>query len=149
MYFQELILQSLLEVIVGMVQKKGAALTSKGGVELHRVAHYAFFVGIALALVVGIFHRVFDSLLGAEASRVYVTTFVLLGTLVGLFNLTAKETVPFLTAAVALMLAGIVNLNLVYGVGDILRPSLSNIVVFVVPGAIIVGMKAVWRLASD
>ena len=132
-----------------MVQKKGAAVAGRGRVELHRLAHYAFFLGIALALVVGIFHRVFDSLLGAEASRVYVTTFVLLGTLVGLFNLTAKETVPFLTAAVALMLAGIVNLNLVYGVGDILRPSLSNIVVFVVPGAIIVGMKAIWRLASD
>lgn len=117
--------------------------------ELHRLAHYAFFVGIALALVVGIFHRVFDSLLGADASRVYVTTFVALGTVVGLVNLTAKETVPFLVAAVALMLAGIVNLNLVIGVGDILRPSLSNIVVFVVPGAIIVGMKTIWRLASD
>jgi len=132
-----------------MVQKRAGALAGRGRVELHRLAHYAFFVGVALALLVGIFHRVFDSLLGAEASRVYVTTFVLLGTLVGLFNLAAKETVPFLTAAVALMLAGIVNLNLVYGFGEFLRPSLSNIVVFVVPGAIIVGMKAIWRLASD
>jgi len=109
-----------------MVSKKNGSSFSRGAVELHRLAHYAFFVGIALALLVGIFHRVFDSSLGSEASRVYVTTFVLLGTLVGLFNLTAKETTPFLTAAVALMLAGIVNLNLVYGVGDILRPSLSN-----------------------
>ncbi|MBI2582175.1 hypothetical protein HYV87_03575 [Candidatus Woesearchaeota archaeon] len=132
-----------------MVQKRGQSLQSRGQLELHRLAHYAFFVGISLALLVGIFHRVFDNLLGPEASRVYVTTFVLLGTLVGLFNLSAKETTPFLTAAVALMLAGIVNLNLVYGIGDILRPSLSNIVVFVVPGAIIVGMKAIWRLASD
>ncbi len=127
---------------------KKSPIFKKEEIELHRLAHYAFFIGIALAIVVGIFHTVFDSLLGTEASRVYVTTFVLLGTLVGLFNLTAKETVPFLTAAVALMLAGIVNLNLVYGIGDILRPSLSNIVVFVVPGAIIVGMKTIWKLAS-
>ncbi len=132
-----------------MAKKETGSLTRSSGVELHRLAHYAFFVGISLALIVGIFHRVFDSMLGPEASRVYVTTFVLLGTLVGLFNLTAKETTPFLTAAVALMLAGIVNLNLVYGIGDILRPSLSNIVVFVVPAAIIVGMKAIWKLASD
>ncbi len=132
-----------------MAKKKSSKSLSKSQVELHKLAHYAFFVGVALAIVVGIFHRVFDSLLGVEASRVYVTTFVLLGTLVGLFNLTAKETAPFLLAAIALMLAGIVNLNLVYGIGDILRPSLSNIVVFVVPGAIIVGMKAIWRLASD
>ncbi len=132
-----------------MAKKKKLKSLGKGQVQLHKLAHYAFFLGIALAILVGIFHKVFDSLLGTEASRVYVTTFVLLGTLVGLFNLTAKETTPFLTAAVALMLAGIVNLNLVYGIGDILRPSLSNIVVFVVPGAIIVGMKAVWKLASD
>ncbi|MEW5896292.1 MAG: hypothetical protein AB1668_01245 [Nanoarchaeota archaeon] len=132
-----------------MVKKEGSKFLSKERMELHRLAHYAFFAGIALAIIVGIFHTVFDSLLGTEASRVYVTTFVLLGTLVGLFNLTAKETMPFLTAAVALMLAGIVNLNLVYGIGDILRPSLSNIVVFVVPGAIIVGMKAIWKLASE
>ena len=132
-----------------MVSKKNGSSFSRGAVELHRLAHYSFFVGIALALLVGIFHRVFDSSLGSEASRVYVTTFVLLGTLVGLFNLTAKETTPFLTAALALILPGIFNLNLVYGVGDILRPSLSNIVVFVVPGAIIVGMKAIWRLASQ
>ncbi len=132
-----------------MAKKDTGSFTKSSGIELHRLAHYAFFVGISLALIVGIFHRVFDSMLGPEASRVYVTTFVLLGTLVGLFNLTAKETTPFLTAAVALMLAGIVNLNLVYGIGDILRPSLSNIVVFVVPAAIIVGMKAIWKLASD
>lgn len=133
-----------------MVKKIGdKSFVKKEEVQLHRLAHYAFFIGIALAIIVGIFHTVFDSLLGVEASRVYVTTFVILGTLVGLFNLTAKETTPFLTAAIALMLAGIVNLNLVYGVGDILRPSLSNIVVFVVPGAIIVGMKAIWKLASS
>ena len=132
-----------------MAQKRAQSLSGRRQLELHRIAHYAFFVGITLALLVGIFHRVFDNWLGPEASRVYVTTFVLLGTIVGLFNLSAKETTPFLTAAVALMLAGIVNLNLVYGVGDILRPSLSNIVVFVVPGAIIVGMKTIWRLASN
>lgn len=132
-----------------MAKKRRSKSLKLSQMEMHRLAHYAFFIGIALAILVGVFHRVFDSLLGVEASRVYVTTFVLLGTLVGLFNLTAKETMPFLTAAVALMLAGIVNLNLVYGIGDILRPSLSNIVVFVVPGAIIVGMKAIWRLASD
>lgn len=132
-----------------MVKKGRSGLFIKREqLELHRLAHYAFFIGVALAIAVGIFHRVFDSLLGVEAARVYVTTFVILGTLVGLFNLTVKETVPFLVAAIALMLAGIVNLNLVYGVGNILRPSLSNIVVFVVPGAIIVGMKTIWRLAS-
>ena len=118
------------------------AQTKKARVELHRLAHYAFFVGLLIAIVAGFFRDV----VGPE---VLVTTLVILGLLVGLFNLTAKETVPFLVAAIALMLAGIVNLGLIPGVGLYLRSILSNIVVFVVPGAILVGLKTIWKLASE
>ena len=110
--------------------------------ELHSLAHYTFFAGIFVAIIAGLFRNLLDP-------RVLVTTLVVLGLIVGLFNLTAKETMPFLIASIALMLAGIVNLGLIPGVGLYLRSILSNIVVFVVPGAIIVGMKAIWKLASD
>ncbi len=122
--------------------KKGSAFVKKEKIELHRVAHYSFFVGLLIAIVAGLFRN----LVGPE---ILVTTLVILGTLVGLFNLTAKETTPFLVASIALMLAGIVNLGLIPGVGLYLRSILSNIVVFVVPGAIIVGLKAIWNLASN
>jgi len=125
-----------------MTKKKGSSFVKKEKLELHRVAHYAFFVGLLIAIVAGLFRDV----VGPE---VLVTTLVILGLLVGLFNLTAKETTPFLVAAIALMLAGIVNLGLIPGVGLYLRSILSNIVVFVVPGAIIVGLKAIWKLASE
>ncbi|MBR9683646.1 hypothetical protein GOV03_03845 [Candidatus Woesearchaeota archaeon] len=125
-----------------MAKKKVNRSLKKRKVEVHRVAHYAFFVGLVIAIVAGFFR----SYVGPE---VLVTTLVILGTLVGLFNLTAKETTPFLLASVALMLAGIVNLGLIPYVGLVLRSILSNIVVFVVPGAIIVGMKTIWKLASD
>lgn len=125
-----------------MAKKRAAKVKSKKGLEVHRIAHYAFFVGIVIAIIAGFFR----AYVGPE---ILVTTLVALGTIVGLFNLTAKETTPFLLAAVALMLAGIVNLGLIPYVGLTLRAILSNIVVFVVPGAIIVGMKAIWRLASD
>ena len=126
-----------------MAKKRGGkkALTM-GNMELHRVAHYTFFVGLLIAVIAGLFRNVFSP-------EILVTTLVILGFIVGLFNLTAKETTPFLMAAVALMLAGIVNLGLIPGIGLYLRSILSNIVVFVVPGAIIVGMKAIWKLASD
>jgi hypothetical protein len=110
--------------------------------EIHKVAHYTFFVGLLIAIVAGLFRNV----VGPE---ILVTTLVILGFIVGLFNLTAEETTPFLLAAIALMLAGIVNLGLIPGVGLYLRSILSNIVVFVVPGAILVGLKTVWKLASD
>jgi hypothetical protein len=126
-----------------MAKKRGGkkALT-QGKIELHKVAHYTFFVGLLIAVIAGFFRNIFSP-------EVLVTTLVILGFIVGLFNLTAKETTPFLMAAIALMLAGIVNLGLIPGIGLYLRSILSNIVVFVVPGAIIVGMKAIWKLASD
>jgi len=127
--------------VIFKMAKKRASL-KKQKMEIHRVAHYAFFVGLVIAIIAGFFR----AYVGPE---VLVTTLVILGTVVGLFNLTAKETTPFLLAAIALMLAGIVNLGLIPGVGLILRSILSNIVVFVVPGAIIVGMKTIWKLASD
>ena len=114
----------------------------RNNVEIHRLAHYSFFVGLLIAIIAGFFHKFIDP-------QILVTTLVVLGLIVGLFNLTAKETMPFLVAAIALMLAGIVNLGLIPGVGFYLRSILSNIVVFVVPGAIIVGLKTIWKLASD
>ncbi|HLC70999.1 MAG TPA: hypothetical protein VJI32_03270 [Candidatus Nanoarchaeia archaeon] len=119
--------------------KKGVKAPS---MEIHRIAHYAFFVGLLVAIVAGFFRSVLSP-------EVLVTTLVILGFLVGLFNLTAEETTPFLVASIALMLAGIVNLGLIPGVGLYLRSILSNIVVFVVPGAILVGLKTIWKLASD
>jgi prepilin signal peptidase PulO-like enzyme (type II secretory pathway) len=124
-------------VIVNMAKKRG-----KAPMELHQIAHYAFFVGLLVAIVASFFR----TYIGPE---VLVTTLVFLGLIVGLFNLTAKETTPFLLAAVALMLAGIVNLSLIPFIGTWLRQALSNIVVFVVPGAIIVGLKTIWKLASN
>ena len=122
--------------------KIASSILKKQGVEWHRIAHYSFFVGLLIAILAGFFRTV-------VSTEVLVTTLVLLGLLVGLFNLTAKETTPFLIACIALMLAGIVNLGLIPGVGLYLRSILSNIVVFVVPAAIIVGMKTIWKMASD
>ncbi len=126
-----------------MAKKRGKSKSLvKGKMELHRIAHYAFFVGLLIAIVAGLFRDV-------VGPQVLVTTLVILGFIVGLFNLTAKETMPFLIASVALMLAGIVNLGLIPVIGPYLRSVLSNIVVFVVPGAILLGIKTIWKLASD
>ena len=126
-----------------MAKKRGKSKNiAKGKMELHRIAHYAFFVGLLIAIVAGLFRDV-------VGPQILVTTLVILGFFVGLFNLTAKETMPFLVASIALMLAGIVNLGLIPAIGPYLRSILSNIVVFVVPGAILLGIKTIWKLASD
>lgn len=122
--------------------KKESSLVKKEKMEMHKVAHYAFFIGLLIAIVAGLFRNIFTP-------EILVTTLVGLGFIVAIFNLIfAKETTPFLVACIALMLAGIVNLGLIPIFGVYLRSILSNIVVFVVPGAILLGMKAIWNLAS-
>ena len=125
-----------------MVSSMASKRSTTATVELHRLAHYAFLAGLLVSVVAAFFRSYIEP-------QILVTTLVILGLLVGLFNLTAKETIPFLIAAIALMLAGIVNLGLIPVIGQFLRNALQNIVVFVVPGAILLGMKTIWKLARD
>ena len=135
-------------------KRKKAAQKSVAPIEIHRIAHYAFFAGVLVAIIAGLFRKVIGPN-AAISTNALVTTLVLLGLVVGIINLTAKETIPFLVAVIALMLAGIVNLNLfdLYGLfpelGLYARSILSNIVVFVMPAGVIVALKTVWHLASD
>ena len=121
-----------------------SSFLDKEKMELHKIAHYCFFIGLIIAILAGLpwFSKTIDS-------RALMTTLVFLGFIVGLFNLTAKDTQPFLLASVALMLAGIVNLSLIPLIGETLRSMLSNIVVFVVPGAIVVAMKSIYSMAAE
>ena len=60
-------------------------------VEVHRLAHYAFFAGLLVSLGAAFFRTYLEPV-------TLVTTLVILGIIVGAFNLTAKETMPFLVA---------------------------------------------------
>tara|TARA_Y100000310_G_scaffold124700_1_gene123430 strand:+ start:50901 stop:51287 length:387 start_codon:yes stop_codon:yes gene_type:complete len=118
-----------------------------GSKEIHQIAHFTFFVGLVLAVLSGLFMNIFDT---TEVFKVSVfVTLVILGTIVGLFNLTVQEEIPFLVATIGLLLAGIVNLAIIPRIGVILQGMLTNIVIFVVAPTIIVALKAVWKLAQD
>lgn len=117
-------------------------MAKKSGTNWTQVGHYAFFLGVILAVIAGLFA-------GLISDEIVLTLLVVLGAIVGLLNITAKETTGFLIAAIALMLAGVVNLGLIPVVGVYLRSILTNIVVFVVPAAIIVGLKTIYSLAKS
>ena len=128
-----------------MAKRKKKSLS--GNKEIHQVAHFTFFVGLVLAILSGLFMNIFDT---SEVFKVSIfVTLVILGTIVGIFNLTVKEEVPFLVATIGLLLAGIVNLEIIPRIGVVLQGMLTNIVIFVVAPTIIVGLKAVWKLAQD
>jgi hypothetical protein len=108
---------------------------------VQQLGHWAFLIGVLVAIVGGFLMNV----LGETA--VFSALFAL-GVVVGLLNITLRETTDFLVATIALIMAGVVNLRLIPYVGVILQTILNNILVFVVPAAVIVALRAVWVLAS-
>ena len=108
-----------------------------------KLGHYAFLVGIVLAVIVGLFPT-------AMSKEVAALILVLLGLVVGFLNVTAKETTPFLIATIALLVAGGAGLDIIgYGIGAKLVSILEFVVVFVAPASIIVALKAIYALAQD
>ncbi len=102
----------------------------------------AFFAGMVLAIIAGIVTR---------ESGAIVLTLVIMGIIVGLFNISSREMVPFLVAAIALIVAGTGIFNPLDDVWDGLGRSLNSIVhyvaVFMTPAAIINAMRMVWQIA--
>jgi len=110
----------------------------------HRVGHYAFVGGIILAIIAGLLQL---------TSSFFAFSLFLLGVVVGFFNLSAKEVVPFLVAVIALLLAGAADfqvLNVLFSpLGSVLTSLFSYIKIFVAPAAIVVSLKLIVNLARS
>ena len=103
----------------------------------------AFLVGIILAIVGGI---------GYHDNSGITLTLVIVGILVGVLNITGKEVLPLLIAAIALIVVGLTKgfapLNDLGGeAGTKLNDIVAYIAIFVTPAAIISAVRAIWAVA--
>ncbi len=103
----------------------------------------AFLVGFIMALVDGIV---------ARDNGGIVLGLVILGIIVAVLNITAKEVVPIMIAAIALIVAGGANIftpldSLAMGLGKAFNGIVNYLAVFMVPVAIISAIRAVYALA--
>lgn len=110
------------------------------GVERH-LGHLAFIAGVIVAIIAGVATDILET-------TVVTLVLVILGIIVGFMNITAKETVGFLVAAVALMVAGVADVIVIPQIGVYLQSILENIATFVAPAAVVVALKTVYRLAE-
>jgi hypothetical protein len=137
-------------------------------VTIEKIAHYAFLAFVVIAIIAGLavgamaYNKSHTYPQGFSNSDVmkdsgYVTLIMLiLGIIVGLVSITAKEVGPFLISAIALMVAriGIGTTADVWAplaqVSDILpyfaTEILNYIVAFVAPAAVLLAIRAVWGL---
>lgn len=105
-----------------------------------KLGHWAFLLGVLLAVAAGV----------VPQFQVPAVTWLLvfLGLLVGVMNITAKESQEFLVAAIALLLASNAASGII-ALGLVMSTVLTNIVTFVFPAALLVAVKVIWELASE
>ncbi len=104
-----------------------------------KIGHWAFIVGILLAVIAGLVPQL-------QTSAV-TWILVILGLVVGLLNITSKETTEFLVAVLSLMVVG--SAGAIPALGGIVLSILANIVALSAPAALIVALKAIYSLAAE
>ena len=115
-----------------------------------KIGHYSFIGGVIIAVVLGLA----SSALGAAATAWLTSLLVVLGLVAGFINVTGKETKEFMLVAVVLIIAaGMGNasqtLSGVQFIGQYLSGIFTQVLAFVVPAAIVVGLKDVWSLGQN
>ncbi|MDD5178436.1 MAG: hypothetical protein PHT54_04125 [Candidatus Nanoarchaeia archaeon] len=118
------------------------------GNSFKKVGAWSFVIGVIVALLA--------AFLPATMSGAITAVLVILGLVVGLLNVTEKETTNFIIASVAIMIALFTagsaiqaNIAALSTIGTYLWAVMSNINVFVFPATIVVAIKAIYALAKN
>jgi len=123
------------------------AETAKKPNSTKKIAGYigllAFFAGIILAIVGGI---------GYQGSGNFVLALVIMGIIVGVLNITGKEVLPLLIAAIALIVVGnttaFLPLDKIGGeAGTKINEIVAYLATFMAPAAVISAFRAIWAIA--
>lgn len=108
---------------------------------LSKLGEMAFLVLIVIAILAGLASAVATF----DATWIAIIL-VVLGLIVGILNISEKETSSFLIAAIALLVAGASSFTVLGGAGEVVAKILGFIAIAVAPAAVIVALKAVYAL---
>ena len=104
----------------------------------NRIGSWAFLIGLVVAVIVGLMGQLGPNLLLA---------LVLIGLIVGLFNIADEEVTPFLMSGTVLIIATAFGGQLLSSVNYI-GPVFDALLVLFVPATIVVAIKNVFQLAT-
>ena len=122
--------------------KETIAKAVRGALSLKKIGAYAFLLGALIAILTALVPGLLDA-------GILTALLVILGLIVGFLNVSQKEVVPFLVATLALGLGAQAKFSALPGVGTYIDAIMANIIIFVAPAAIIVGLKAIYELGRD
>lgn len=120
---------------------------AKGGqTSVQKIGAWAFVLGVIMAVLLGLFGQ------GQPWATTATSVLVLIGLIVGLLNVTAKETKDYLIAAAVLVIVsgfGVQLLGQIAVVGTYLAAILVSVISFVVPATVIVSLKEIYTTAAS
>ncbi len=105
--------------------------------DLVKIGHWAFVLGLIIALIAGI---------GGEVPYILVIM-TILGLIVGLLNVTEKESTPFLVAIIALLMISMAGLQLGRFTPTVIA-MVNNIIAFLSIAGLVVALKQVLVIAK-
>jgi len=114
-----------------------------------KVGHYAFIVGVVVAILLGLASANLD----ANTVAWLTSLLVVAGLLVGFINVTGKDTKDFLLTATILVLvasfgADKLGLEGVHYIGDYLSGIFQQMLAFIVPATVVIALEEVLQLAK-
>jgi len=125
-----------------MAEKTKQQESASKGKLISYIGLLAFLAGIILAIVGGI---------GYHENSGIVLALVIMGIMVGFLNITGKEVLPLLIAAIALIVVGSSTfepLNDLGGeAGDKIDAIVGYLATFMAPAAVISAIRAIWAVA--
>lgn len=104
------------------------------------IGGWAFLVGVVLALVVGLFIK--------DVNNGVVLTLVIIGLIVGLLNISSKESMPFLMSGAVLVIVSSLGKDVI-GVSSMIANTISALLALFVPATVVVAVKNVFSLARN
>lgn len=107
---------------------------------LSKLGSWLFILGVIAAIVIGISV--------ATISKPMMAVLIVIGLIVGLVNINAKETTQFLLAALALVIVASFGRDILGAIAFIGR-ILDAIMILIVPATVIVALKSVYALAKS
>ncbi len=107
------------------------------------IGAWAFLIGVILAIVLGLF----NTFLGANSNYI-LWILIVLGIIVGLLNITGKESSKFLLASLALVIVSYMGQS-VLGIISQIGAILSAFLVLFIPATIIVALRNMFDLAKS
>ena len=116
------------------------------------VGRWGFLVGVILAILLGISGSLGSGLASTGTIAWMTTLLVILGIVVGFFNITASEVNQFLFAALVLVVISGLSGNMlgqIAAIGTTLKSIFSALLLFIVPATLVVALKAIIALEKN